>query len=252
MFNIFFSIAISILVILALVGCMRNIAVIKSLYFISIDLSSITKKVVFPNIYASLETVPSYIRIGLMGYCTPDGCVGTSDNFASFDIEKIIIDAVFSLNTSSLSAIIESTVDLVLPSSFSSHVNTFNKIIDAFSILMAVWLALSLLTLLLKIAFFIFYRGFVWSIIYNFIRSLSCTIGLICAVLATVGLYYGKLQFNKNEADDLDMSLSVGKAFILFLWIAAALGFVDNFVSFITPNYWNRRVRKQPMHPIMV
>lgn len=251
MFNVFFSTAISILVVLALVGCMRNISVIKSLYFISIDLSSISKKVVFPRIYTSLETVPSYLRIGLMGYCTPEGCVGAADNFASFDIEKIIIDAVFSVN-SALDDIVESAADIVLPSSFSSYVNTFNKIIDAFSILMAVWLALSLLTLLLKIAFFIFHRGFMWSVICSFIRSLSCTFGLICAILASVGLYYGKSQFNKNEADDLGMNLLVGKTFIVFLWVAAALGFVDGFVSFITPAYWNRRVKKQPIHPIMV
>ncbi|KAL6933837.1 uncharacterized protein HGUI_01986 [Hanseniaspora guilliermondii] len=251
MFNIFFSIAISIFVILALVGCMRNSPVIKSLYFMDIDLSSISKDEVFPTIYSQISVIPSYIKIGLIGYCTPDGCVGTSDDFASFDIEKILIDAVISLN-SSLESIVESTIDLVLPSSFSNYINTFNKIIDAFSILMAVWLALSLLTLLLKIAFFIFYRGFVWTIIYNFIRGLSCSVGLICAILATVGLYYGKSEFNKNEADDLGMKLLIGKTFIVFLWVAAALGFVDNFVSFITPNYLNRRVKTQPIHPIMV
>ena len=214
MLNVFFSAAISVLIILALVGCMRNIAVVKSLDFIELDLSSIAKNKVFPTIYSDISTIPSYIKIGLVGYCTPDLCVGNSSNFAKFDIEKIII--------------------------------------DGFTILLVVWIALSIITLILKIVFFVFYRGFIWSIIYNFIRTLSSIVGVVCAVLATVGLFYGRKEFNKNDGDDLGLDLIVGKVFIIFLWVAVALSFIDQIFSLFTPSYFNRRVRRQTVHPIIV
>lgn len=251
MFNVFFSAAISVLIILALVGCMRNIAVVKSLDFIELDLSSIAKNKVFPTIYSDISTIPSYIKIGLVGYCTPDFCVGNSSNFAKFDIEKIIIDVLISSN-SVIENVVESSIDLVLPNSFSNYINTFNKIIDGFTILLVVWIALSIITLILKIVFFVFYRGFIWSIIYNFIRTLSSIVGVVCAVLATVGLFYGRKEFNKNDGDDLGLDLIVGKVFIIFLWVAVALSFIDQIFSLFTPSYFNRRVRRQTVHPIIV
>lgn len=87
---------------------------------------------------------------------------------------------------------------------------------------------------------------------FNFVRGLSSLIGTLCAILATVGLYYGRKEFNKNNGDDLGLDLIVGKVFIAFLWVAVALGYLDHIVAIFTPGFMNRRVRRDNPQVIMV
>ena len=245
MHSTFFLLAIAALTILALVGCTNNIKVIKSLQVLTLDLSSISISSVFPEISSELSSIPDYIKIGLMGYCTPDTCV--KKDFAKFNIETVLIEAVLANNN--LTDIATSAVSVVLPTKYTDYVNDINKIVDVFSILLAVWFCLAIIgfafvvvKICLDLRLFFF--------ISSFCKGVCFSLGIACTILATVGLLFAKREFNSNSSDDLGMTLAVGKAFLGLLWAAVFCSVLDAIISLVIRITFRRRRRETIEEPI--
>ncbi|XBW37047.1 hypothetical protein QEN19_002627 [Hanseniaspora menglaensis] len=243
MHTILFSIIIAVLTILAIIGCTKNIKVINSLEILTLDLSSIVKASVFPDIASEITSIPDYIKIGLMGYCTPDNCY--RKQFAHFNIKNILASAIISDN--SLSSLVSSEVDVVLPTKFTTYIKDINKIIDIFSILLLVWFCLAGLMFVFTIIAIIFMNSWVFTSIVVFFRSICFCLGVACSVVATVGLLFAKNRFNDSDSSDLGMSMIIGKAFLGVLWGAVACSLLDAIISTVMRFTPRRRRLEEPV-----
>lgn len=241
MHSLFFSLAIAALTILALVGCTDNIKVIKSLQVLTLDLTSITKESVFPEISSELTSIPDYIKIGLMGYCTPETCVRR--NFAQFSIEDILVDAVLGQNN--LTSLATSAIDVVLPTEYSNYMSKINKIVDVFSILLAAWFSLAGVVFIVTCLSLLLWNNWLFFIVVSLCKSICFALGCACSALATAGLIFARNEFNKNEADDLGISLALGSAFLGLLWGAVLCSVLDAFTSFLRKIFFRRREKTQ-------
>ncbi|KAL6943085.1 hypothetical protein ACO0RG_002069 [Hanseniaspora osmophila] len=240
---LFFNIAAFVLGIFALLGSTYNSEPLNKIYAAQLNLKNMSLEKVFPTVASQLSSsssltlssfgLPSYINFGLWSYCTGNTTntvyyCSKPNGIQNLNFNQILEDQI--TNTEVLS-LIDSLADILLPSSFSNDINTFNKLAKAMFlclIIAVVLLAIQMIITIVKIIFCWFPSTFkiftLW--ILRVIAFLSFIGVAISAAISTAVYSVAKKQINNNSSD-YGLELSMRPAFYGIIWGAVVASFIN-------------------------